>query len=397
MRFEYNFRLARDEDYEDIVSIFMKAIDKMNSISIYQWDELYPTKEILKADIVKQEMYVLTQDGIIVSAVVINEEQDPQYKKANWKYKNGKIAVMHRLCVNPDFQNKGIGKKTIVSAEKKMIQNGYETIRLDAFSQNQIALNLYKKSGYSYTGDVIFRKGLFHLFEKSLKQNEVDIGQNENKMKHKYIIFDLDGTLIDPEMGITNSVMHALNKFDIKVEKRSDLHRFIGPPLWDSFEKYFGFSKEKAKTAVTYYREYYADRGVFENDVYEGIEEFLIALKNQGKVLVIATSKPECYAKQILEHVHLDQYFDFICGSDLDGTRVKKADVIDYALKSCGIEDKSDVIMVGDRKYDIIGAKENNIESIGVLYGYGDFEEMKNAGADHIVENLEELMKLLER
>lgn len=215
-------------------------------------------------------------------------------------------------------------------------------------------------------------------------------------MKQKYILFDLDGTLIDPETGITNSIMHALKKFDIKVDKRSDLHRFIGPPLWDSFEKYYGFSNEKAKTAVTYYREYYTDRGVFENDVYEGIEDFLQALKNSGKILVIATSKPECYAKQILAHINLEQYFEHICGSDLEGMRAKKSDVIDYALKSCGIDDRSDVVMVGDRKHDIIGAKENNIESIGVLYGYGDLEEMQNAGADYIVKNLDELKKLFE-
>lgn len=173
---EYIFRLAQEDDYRDIVSIFVRAIDKMNSQAIYQWDKIYPTKDILKADIDKRQMYVLTLNKIIVSAVVINEEQDPQYGSANWKFENGKIAVMHRLCVNPDYQNKGIGKITINFVEKMLVERGYEALRLDTFSQNHFALALYKKSGYSYVGDVTFRKGLFHLFEKSLNHHDKDIG-----------------------------------------------------------------------------------------------------------------------------------------------------------------------------------------------------------------------------
>jgi phosphoglycolate phosphatase len=214
-------------------------------------------------------------------------------------------------------------------------------------------------------------------------------------MSYEYILFDLDGTLTNPAVGITNSVMYALEKYGIKVNERSELYKFIGPPLMESFEVYYGFSEDEAKMAVEYYREYYKEKGIYENLVYDGFEDLLRKLKETGMTLIVATSKPEVFAKQILEHFDLAKYFAYIAGSNLDGTRVKKAEVIKYALDSCRIIDLSKVIMIGDREHDIIGAKTVGIKSIGVLFGYGDRNELENAGADFIAETVSDIEKIL--
>lgn len=214
-------------------------------------------------------------------------------------------------------------------------------------------------------------------------------------MKYEYILFDLDGTLTDPARGITNSVMYALKKYGIKVNDRSELYKFIGPPLWDSFDKFYGFSKDDANTAVGYYREYYRDKGIFENLVYEGLEDLLKTLKDKNNVLIVATSKPEVFANQILEHFDIAKYFTFVAGSNLDGTRIKKDEVIKHALENCSINDLSKAIMIGDREFDVIGAKKAGIKSIGVLYGYGDRSELENAGADYIVDTVADIGKVL--
>lgn len=212
---------------------------------------------------------------------------------------------------------------------------------------------------------------------------------------YKYILFDLDGTLTDPGIGITNSVMYALKKFNIEVADRASLYKFIGPPLLDSFENYYGMSKEESQQALQYYREYFKPHGLYENEVYDGIERVLITLKEQGKTLIVATSKPEEFAIEILKHFHLDQYFDFIAGATMDEKRVRKADVIAYALESCGITELASAIMVGDREHDVLGAKEVGLESIGVLYGYGDYKELKNAGATYIAEKPVNILQVL--
>lgn len=209
------------------------------------------------------------------------------------------------------------------------------------------------------------------------------------------ILFDLDGTLTDPGIGITNSVSYALEKYGIQVSDRTELYKFIGPPLSESFEVFYGFSPEQAKQAVEYYREYYRDKGIFENLVYDGMEELLKKLKNAGKTLLVATSKPEVFARQILEHFSLAGYFTYIAGSNLDGSRTKKSEVIEYALTSCGIEKKDTALMVGDREHDVIGAKQAGIDVTGVLFGYGSREELEAAEATYIAETVAELEKLL--
>lgn len=211
----------------------------------------------------------------------------------------------------------------------------------------------------------------------------------------KYILFDLDGTITDPKEGITKSVAYALSKFGIKVDSLNELCKFIGPPLKDSFIEYYNFNDDESEKAIKYYREYFSDRGIYENQVYKGFEDILISLKENNKVLIVATSKPTIFAQKILEHFNLRKYFSFVSGSNLDGTRVKKSEVIQYALERNNIKDLSEVIMIGDRKHDVYGAKEIGIESIGVLYGYGDYEELYDNGANYIVNNVEELRKLI--
>ena len=210
----------------------------------------------------------------------------------------------------------------------------------------------------------------------------------------EYVLFDLDGTLTDPAEGITNSIVYALNKFGISVRYKRDLYKFIGPPLYDSFVKYYGFSHENANLAITYYREYFAPKGLYENTVYKGIEDMLVFLADKGVKLIVATSKPERYAREILAHFALDRYFDDIVGATMDEKRNTKDAVIAYAIEKCKIDPKK-AIMVGDRLHDVLGAKENGIRSVGVLYGFGSYDELSNAGADMIVGDVEQLKNTL--
>lgn len=212
---------------------------------------------------------------------------------------------------------------------------------------------------------------------------------------YKYILFDLDGTLTDPKVGITKGVNNALKYYGISVENLDDLCKFIGPPLKDSFIEYYGFSEAQAEEAILKYREYFGVTGLLENTVYDGIEKLLKQLKDNGKTLIVATSKPHVYAKKILEHFDLAKYFDFVSGSEFDGTRTKKAEVIAYALQNSNITDLESVVMIGDRKHDIVGANENKIDSIGVLYGYGNRDEFEEANATYIVEKVEDLLNVL--
>lgn len=209
------------------------------------------------------------------------------------------------------------------------------------------------------------------------------------------VLFDLDGTLTDPGEGITNSVAYALNKFNIKVKDKTELYNFIGPPLIDSFMKYYDMSYEDGLKAVDYYREYFGVTGIFENQVFDGIHELLADIKKSGRTISLATSKPEVYAKRILEHFDLTQYFDFVGGATMDETRSKKVDVIAYTIKQLSVTDKSKVVMIGDRHHDIEGANQNGIDSIGVLFGYGDREELETAGATYIAETVNDILKLI--
>lgn len=210
----------------------------------------------------------------------------------------------------------------------------------------------------------------------------------------KTILFDLDGTLTDPKVGITRSVQYALRKFGINIEDTDTLCCFIGPPLKESFMKYYGLSDTDGDLAVEYYREYYRPTGIFENVVYDGIPQLLADLKSAGKQIALATSKPTVFAKQILEHFDIASYFDVIIGSELDGRRVIKADVVADVLAECGCSN-ADAVMVGDRYHDIVGGKAHALSTVGVLFGYGSRTELEEHGADVICVSVDDLHNIL--
>lgn len=195
-----------------------------------------------------------------------------------------------------------------------------------------------------------------------------------------YIFFDLDGTLTDSAPGIINSVANALKHFGLCADDKT-LRCVVGPPLMDSFRDVFHFDEAQCAEALKAFREYFSVKGLYENSVYEGIPEMLSALKNEGKTLVVATSKPEPFARQILSYFGLDGYFAYIAGAAMDESRTKKSEVLSYAMESVGLSDPSRVLMVGDREHDVLGAKAFGIPTLGVLYGYGSEEELKQAGA----------------
>ena len=211
---------------------------------------------------------------------------------------------------------------------------------------------------------------------------------------YKYILFDLDGTLTDPKEGITKSFQYALRHFGIE-EDLVNLEKFIGPPLHDCFRDDYNFSEEEVEEAVTKFREYFAQNGIFENKIFLGVKEVLEYLHSNNKRILLATSKPTIFAEKILKHFEIDKYFEYIGGSNLDGSRSEKNEVINHVLEVCKVSSMEDVIMIGDRKYDVIGAKKIGVDSIGVLYGYGDLEELQEVNPTYIIKNIEELKNIL--
>ena len=206
------------------------------------------------------------------------------------------------------------------------------------------------------------------------------------------ILFDLDGTLTESGEGIINCVQYALEKLGKKEEHPENLQCFIGPPLKEQFMKYAGLSEEEGEKAVVYYRERYTTTGIFENRLYPKIPELLELLKINNKILAVASSKPEVYVKQILEHFQIADYFTAIVGSELDGRRTEKAEVIEEALRRMHLEEERDkVLMVGDRSHDVQGAISCGLQCIGVAYGYGSREELEKAGAVYIADSVEDL------
>lgn len=212
-----------------------------------------------------------------------------------------------------------------------------------------------------------------------------------------YLLFDLDGTLTDPKEGITRCVQYALKFFGIDEPDLDRLTRFIGPPMIHSFKEFYHFDEDKARAALEKYRERFNTVGIFENGVFEGIPQMLKELKAHGKIVALATSKPEIQAVRILEKYGLKQYFDVVVGSELDGTRGEKADVIRevFARLNLASSKQGQALMIGDRKYDIIGAKACGLHSVGVRFGYAEENELEKAGADYIVESVEDLKSFL--
>ncbi len=213
--------------------------------------------------------------------------------------------------------------------------------------------------------------------------------------KYNIILFDLDGTITDSKPGIIKSIQYALSNLNIIEEDIDKLQVFIGPPLRESFIKHYNLNGDSAKDAHHYYREYYKDKGLFENELYDGIEELLQKLKSKNKKMFIATSKPTIFAKKVIEYFNIEKYFDMIVGSNLDGTMTNKADVIKFILDRIGNVPPNEIVMVGDREYDIIGAANNSIDSIGVKYGYALDTELESVNPTYLVKDIDELTQLL--
>lgn len=199
-------------------------------------------------------------------------------------------------------------------------------------------------------------------------------------MGYDVILFDLDGTLTDSGPGIMNAAAYAMEHYGLRADKET-LRRFVGPPLLDSFRDFCGFDRAKCEEAILVFREYYAPKGIFENSVYPGVPEMLETLLGAGKRLAVATSKLDSAARLVLEHFDLAKYFELASGSLADNTRTTKAEVVAWALETLGVTDRSRALMVGDREHDVLGARENGLDCLGVLYGYGDAAELSGAGA----------------
>lgn len=214
-------------------------------------------------------------------------------------------------------------------------------------------------------------------------------------MKFEHVFFDLDGTLTDSQEGILNSFRNVFKHLGLEIPDYQTLCTFIGPPLFVTFTEILGFTMEKSEECVKVFRNYYETKGYLENRVYEGIPELLSQLKKAGVKLSVATSKPEVTAKLIIKHFDLEKYFDHICGSISDDVRSKKSEVIEYAIETNKISDRSKILMVGDRKFDVEGAAKTGLKCAGVLYGYGCEEEFKKAGAAFIAKTPADILKIV--
>lgn len=208
------------------------------------------------------------------------------------------------------------------------------------------------------------------------------------------IIFDLDGTLTESGTGIKNSVRYTLQHYGLPMEDDESLNRYVGPPLVNSFQMFMGFTEEQAYEAIKVYRSYFTTKGMFENRVYDGIESMLKALKNKGKRMFIATGKPTVYSRQILEHFGLSSYFETVCGISLNESTMEKDELITQVLEFAHLAPE-ECVMIGDRKFDMMGANKVGVTPIGVTYGYGSREELESAGAHTIVDTVEQLQELL--
>jgi phosphoglycolate phosphatase len=212
--------------------------------------------------------------------------------------------------------------------------------------------------------------------------------------QYKTVFFDLDGTLTDSKIGIIRCLQYSLEKFGIEENDIEKLTRCIGPSLSFTYQQWYGLTADQARQGTEYYRERFEKEGIRENLLYDGVLPLLETLKNLGKTIVLATAKPTVHAKQILQYHKIDSYFTEVCGSNLDGTREDKGAVIEFALSKLEQVNKQQIVMIGDRKHDVIGAKENGLASVAVAYGYGTETELMEAVPDKIVYSVDEIRQM---
>lgn len=211
--------------------------------------------------------------------------------------------------------------------------------------------------------------------------------------KYKSILFDLDGTITDSSEGIINSILYALNKMNIEVGDKEILKKFVGPPLMDSYKKYYGFSDEEAELGLKLFREYFSVKGIFENKLFGGIDNLLKDLCHSGYELLLATSKPQHFAEQVLEYFNIKKYFSYVSACPIDESTTTKTDIIHNALKHTSTHNKSEILMIGDTTFDINGAKICGIDSLGVLYGTDSANELKDA--TYLARDVDEIRNIL--
>jgi phosphoglycolate phosphatase len=207
------------------------------------------------------------------------------------------------------------------------------------------------------------------------------------------LLFDLDGTLTDSTEGIVKCLEYALERMGYDIPE--DTNKFLGPPLYTSFAEFCGMNEEQVNEAVRIFRERYSTVGLFENRVYDGVPEMLKRLRDGGKRIMVATSKPEVYAVRIFDRFGLSPFFEIVGGANINGTRNNKDEVIEYVLEKAGISDKSRVLMIGDRRQDVLGAHKTGLKCMGILWGFGSVEELTEAGADYIAETPEKAADML--
>lgn len=279
-----------------------------------------------------------------------------------------------------------------------------ELISTYRFSYNHRSGRVMDKTGFVYEGTLRqaterFDGALLDVscFSQTRQEwQDRQRKQEDRKMRWKRLLFDLDGTITDPKVGITKSVQYALEAFGIIESDADRLTPFIGPPLLDSFEQFYQMSKEQAKQAVEKYRERFSTVGLYENEIYPGMAQLLSELCAQGCTLAVASSKPTVFVKKILEHFQIEPYFSVVVGSELDGRRVQKEEVVAEALRQLNLlGDTGETAMIGDRRFDIEGAQAHRLTGIGVAYGYALPGELEEAGANFVVQDVAELQKLL--
>jgi phosphoglycolate phosphatase len=215
-------------------------------------------------------------------------------------------------------------------------------------------------------------------------------------MQYVTLLFDLDGTISDPKIGITKAAQYALSRFNISVHGLDTLVNFIGPPLRESFKIKYALEESEVEQAVIYYREYFSRYGLYENRLYPGIESLLGDLKRAGRRTLLATTKPEVFAHRILKHFRLEAFFSGVFGSNLDGSLASKDELIAHILTHEKNIHRKSTVMIGDRVHDIRGARANGIDTIGVTYGYGSRDEIEGSHPTHVAHSVDELRSLLE-
>jgi len=343
-----------------------------------QWSGGYPSEELIKNDIESGYLHLCTDGDEILGVFFYKIGEDPTYNEIfGGSWLNGEdYGVLHRIAVS-----KNSHRRNVASFCFDYCLSQCSNLKVDTHRDNIPMQKALAKNGFKYCGIIHLENGDERLAYQ--------------KKRYETVLFDLDGTITDPGEGITNSVEYSLNKYGITVADRSVLYKFIGPPLYDSYAKYYGFSAEESRKAVDVYREYYRDRGIYECKLYDGITELLAALKAAGKKLVVATSKPQPFAVKVLQHFDVLKYFDYVAGATMDGKIVEKSDVIAIALRGADVKDVNNVVMVGDREYDVKGAAEFGIKTVGVLFGYGSREEFESSGAAYIAETAADIAKFI--